>query len=523
MTTPIYYVNSVPHIGHLYTSVLADSTARYQHLRSLPLDLNSSSSSSPVGELAGTQLPNTAAASTVAPTTSVLLSTGTDEHGQKVADAAAAAGMDVSAFTDRIACDFKSMHDAFSVGYHDFVRTTDPRHAAVVRWLWRRLESRGHIYLGTHEGWYCQSDEAFLAENQVCSRREYLISKGLVKTGQRDVSAPAGLPSPPPSPQATASPSAFDGQQQQQPKPKQKGKGKGASDPDQQQKNQPQAKQYTEAELEVKVSAESGHTVEWLSEQNFKFRLSAFREQLLALLHASVVTAATDATSSAAAPSSSNAAATHGSGQDSGEQHLHQQHSFPFVTPESRATLIRQYVASDALKDLSVSRKRDRVPWAIPVPAPAVATSSAAPSSGAGARASSSSATSSSASSSAFASAAAAPLTAERPPEPHSVYVWLDALANYLTASALGSGWMKRHEARVAAAVAAGQPAESVEVPDSDLPIDIDSSVNRDGLDGRIGEARTGDSGSAGWRSLFPAWPSDVHVVGKDILKFHGG
>ncbi|MCI2008921.1 MAG: class I tRNA ligase family protein, partial [Acetobacter peroxydans] len=96
VTTPIYYVNGAPHIGHAYTSIAADVMARFHRL-------------------AGHD---------------VFFLTGTDEHGQKVEQAAQAAGVEPQVFVDRIAADFRDMADAMAISYDDFIRTTEPRHVA---------------------------------------------------------------------------------------------------------------------------------------------------------------------------------------------------------------------------------------------------------------------------------------------------------------------------------------------------------------------------------------------------------
>ena len=127
VTTPIYYVNGAPHIGHAYTSVAADVIARFKRLAGFD----------------------------------VFFLTGTDEHGQKVEQAAQAAGMTPIAFADRVAADFRDMYDKMAISYDDFIRTTEPRHADGAQALWKKLEENGHIYLGAYEGWYATRDECF--------------------------------------------------------------------------------------------------------------------------------------------------------------------------------------------------------------------------------------------------------------------------------------------------------------------------------------------------------------------------
>ncbi len=136
LTTPIYYVNGAPHIGHAYTSVAADVLARWQRLDGHD----------------------------------VFFLTGTDEHGQKVEKAAEAAGVPSQLFVDQVAADFRDMADVMGISYDDFIRTTEPRHKRACAELWRRLEAAGHIYLGGYEGWYAVRDEAFYDEDELATR-----------------------------------------------------------------------------------------------------------------------------------------------------------------------------------------------------------------------------------------------------------------------------------------------------------------------------------------------------------------
>jgi len=133
ITTPIFYVNGKPHIGHVFSGLLADVMSRSHRM-------------------AGR---------------AVRCSTGTDEHGNKVADAAAAAGMEPEAYCKDTSQEFRSCFDRLSISYDAFIRTTDPAHKETVLWLWRRLRDRGYITFGQYEGWYCKSDEAFLTERQL--------------------------------------------------------------------------------------------------------------------------------------------------------------------------------------------------------------------------------------------------------------------------------------------------------------------------------------------------------------------
>jgi methionyl-tRNA synthetase len=128
LTTPIYYVNARPHIGHAYSTIAADVLARRHRL---------------LGE-------------------DVFLLTGTDEHGQKVQRSAAAAGIPPQQFTDEVSKSFSDLWKRMGITNDDFIRTTDPRHKRGVQELWKRLEERGAIYLDSYTGAYCVSDEAFV-------------------------------------------------------------------------------------------------------------------------------------------------------------------------------------------------------------------------------------------------------------------------------------------------------------------------------------------------------------------------
>ena len=136
ITTPIYYVNGAPHIGHAYTSIAADVMARWKRLDGYD----------------------------------VFFLTGTDEHGQKVEQAALAAGVDPQDFVDRVSADFRDMARVMNVSFDDFIRTTEPRHILACGALWRRLQEAGQIYLGAYEGWYATRDESFYGEDELLLR-----------------------------------------------------------------------------------------------------------------------------------------------------------------------------------------------------------------------------------------------------------------------------------------------------------------------------------------------------------------
>ncbi len=257
ITTPIYYVNDLPHLGHAYTTVACDALARFMRLDGRH----------------------------------VKFLTGTDEHGQKVAQSAAAAGVLPQEFADRNSARFRDVARLLNVSYDEFIRTTEPRHTRAVQALWQELDRRGEIYLGRFAGWYAVRDEAF----------------------------------------------------------------------------------YDESEL-VNGRAPTGAEVEWLEEENYFFRLSAWQDRLL----------------------------------------TYYEENPEAVAPRGRRNEVVSFIRG-GLKDLSISRTS--FTWGVPVPEHAG----------------------------------------------HIVYVWLDALINYITA--------------------AGYPDDS---------------------------------------EVFLAyWPADLHMVGKDIVRFH--
>ncbi len=133
ITTPIYYVNDKPHIGHAYTSLAADVLARFKRLDGFD----------------------------------VFFLTGTDEHGQKVEKAAADKGLDPQTFTDRVSQTFRDLAVTMKTSNDDFIRTTEPRHTKGVQVLWQRLLEAGEIYLDHYEGWYAVRDEAFYDEKEL--------------------------------------------------------------------------------------------------------------------------------------------------------------------------------------------------------------------------------------------------------------------------------------------------------------------------------------------------------------------
>jgi methionyl-tRNA synthetase len=263
LTTPIYYVNSVPHLGTAYTTIAADALARYRRM---------------LGD-------------------DVFFLTGLDEHGQKVAQAAEEKGVTPQEWVDSIASKFLETWEMLDIRYDDFIRTTEKRHVLGAQQFLQKLKDSGDLYQGHYEGWYCVPDETFWTEDQ--------LQDGMCPT--------------------------------------------------------------------------CGRSVEFIREDNWFFRLSAYQQRLLDLY-------------------------------ESNPQ---------FVQPDTRRNEVVSFVRG-GLKDLSVSRTA--FAWGIPLPFD---------------------------------------------PE-HVMYVWFDALLNYITA---------------------------------------------------IGYGAEGEPTFAGDRARF--WPASVHFVGKDIIRFH--
>ena len=263
ITTPIYYPSAKPHMGHAYSSIIADFFARFKRIQGF----------------------------------NVFYLTGTDEHGQKIERAAKDQNKDPLTFCDEISKTFKNLTTTLNLSNNDFIRTTEERHKKSAINIWKILEEKEEIYLSKYSGWYSVSDEAF----------------------------------------------------------------------------------YTEDEIEtienVKISKQSGSTVEWVEEESYFFKLSKWQEPLLKFY----------------------------------------EKNQNFILPESRKNEVVSFVKS-GLKDLSVSRKSFK--WGIPVPSN----------------------------------------------NDHVMYVWLDALTNYLSA---------------------------LNYPN------IDDSLYKN------------------------FWPADLHLIGKDILRFH--
>lgn len=263
VTTPIYYVNDNPHLGHAYTTIACDVLARFKRLDGYD----------------------------------VFFLTGTDEHGQKVEQAAAAAGVEPQAFTDKVSQNFRALEKLLNYSNDYFIRTTEEKHKKAAQALWKTLVANDQIYVDKYSGWYAVRDEAYYGEDELTD-------------------GPDG-----------------------------------------------------------KKIAPSGAPCEWVEEESYFFRLSAWQDKLLAFYETNP----------------------------------------DFILPDSRRNEVISFVKS-GLRDLSISRSR--LKWGVPVPdAPG-----------------------------------------------HVMYVWIDALTNYLTG--------------------VGYP----------------------------------DTNSDSFRKF---WPADLHMVGKDILRFH--
>jgi len=263
ITTPIYYPSGKPHMGHAYSSIVADVFARFKRLENY----------------------------------NVLFVTGTDEHGQKIQKEAEKNKKDPQNFCDDLSAKFKSLSEILNLSNDDFIRTTEKRHHKSVLEIWKRLVKSGDIYLDKYSGWYSVSDEAFYDDDEIEDR-----------SGE-------------------------------------------------------------------KISIASGSKVEWVEEESYFFRLSAWTDKLL----------------------------------------NYYQNNKEFILPTSRKNEVIKFVEK-GLRDLSISRTS--FSWGIPVPNN----------------------------------------------NKHVIYVWLDALTNYLSV---------------------------LNFPD------INDQKYKD------------------------FWPADVHIIGKDILRFH--
>lgn len=137
VTSPIYYVNDVPHIGHAYTTIIVDTLARFHRLK---------------GDC-------------------VFCLTGTDEHGQKIEQSAHKKGQEPKVYVDMIAKRFKDLWDTFGISYDSFIRTTDSTHLQSAQYVFAQMFEKGDIYKGEYEGNYCISCESFFAKSQLVGER----------------------------------------------------------------------------------------------------------------------------------------------------------------------------------------------------------------------------------------------------------------------------------------------------------------------------------------------------------------
>ncbi|XP_061723695.1 methionine--tRNA ligase, mitochondrial [Cydia pomonella] len=264
VSTPIFYVNAAPHLGHLYSAVVADAIQRFEKLTD--------------------------------PHCNVLFSTGTDEHGTKIQQAASKAGQAPADYCSTISEEYRRLFAEYNVEHTDFVRTTEDRHKKAVAHFWNELVEGGHIYKAVYSGWYSVSDESFVPEAHT---REVLQGGRKVK-----VSAESGHEV-----EWTEEPnymfrlSAFRGHLQRWLRTGATsfvpGAGEGVSSPGTRWSGRrspttcsgsapsgatcsagSEQVPHPSFLVQVKVSAESGHEVEWTEEPNYMFRLSAFRGHL---------------------------------------------------------------------------------------------------------------------------------------------------------------------------------------------------------------------------------------------------
>lgn len=135
ITTPIYYVNSDPHVGSAYTTIIADIIARYKRMMGYD----------------------------------VFFLTGTDEHGQKILQASSSLGKDPQSFCDELADRFKQLWKKLNITNDGFIRTTDPNHMKVVQYFVKKMVENNDIYKGEYRGWYCVPCETYWNEDEIGS------------------------------------------------------------------------------------------------------------------------------------------------------------------------------------------------------------------------------------------------------------------------------------------------------------------------------------------------------------------
>ena len=150
ITTPIYYPTANPHMGHAYSSIIADFFARFKFIDEYD----------------------------------VHFLTGTDEHGLKIQRAAEKKGVDPLKFCDEISKTFRDLSKILNLSNNDFIRTTEKRHSLSVQSLWKELEKNDDIYLSKYSGWYSVSDEAFYSDDEleeIDGKKRSISSKSLVE------------------------------------------------------------------------------------------------------------------------------------------------------------------------------------------------------------------------------------------------------------------------------------------------------------------------------------------------------
>ena len=138
ITTPIFYVNDLPHIGHSYTSIICDALARFYRLNNFD----------------------------------VLFTTGTDEHGLKVEKAAEKSGMTPNSFVDKVSQNFKELLKKIDSTNTDFIRTTENRHESACKKFWNTLCENNQVYLSKYKGWYSIKDESFYQEKELIKKND---------------------------------------------------------------------------------------------------------------------------------------------------------------------------------------------------------------------------------------------------------------------------------------------------------------------------------------------------------------
>ena len=143
ISTPIYYPSAKPHMGHAYSSIIADFFARFKRIQGYD----------------------------------VFFLTGTDEHGQKIQRAAEKKGVDPRSFCDEISKTFRNLSKLLNLSNNDFIRTTEERHRKSVDNLWKILEAKNEIYLSKYSGWYSVSDEAFYLDDEIEKKDGINVSK----------------------------------------------------------------------------------------------------------------------------------------------------------------------------------------------------------------------------------------------------------------------------------------------------------------------------------------------------------